>query len=480
MKLKIINSLDNIRVDMFFLPVFGKEFIKEIDKMFNGTAKVLKSKKFEGNPGEKLIHSIPELNGTPVIFVGAGKVSGPDTYRNLASVILKLIKEYKVKKSVLIMKREKGFGSLNISNFLDYLLLNSYTFNKYISGKDTFNPEKIFIYTENKKEFVKVLKESEKVVGIVEKTRDLVNEIPAKVTPKFIKSLAKKLSVNENITLRIYEGKALEKEKLNGLLSVGKGSVNKPALVKVTYSPKNYKKTVAIVGKGITYDSGGLNIKTGSYMSDMKSDMSGTAAVLGVIELMSILKSPVKIISFLPLAENMPSGESYKPDDIIIFGNNKSVEIKNTDAEGRLVLADAIIMASKEKPDYIVELSTLTGAIISALGDSFAGLFTSDDSLSGKLIEAGEKSGEFLWRMPMYKSYKKSIKSKIADLKNADYGTASSIKAGLFLNEFTDSVPFAHIDIAGTAFINEETGYNSVIGATGFGVRLLYYFLKTL
>ncbi len=176
----------------------------------------------------------------------------------------------------------------------------------------------------------------------------------------------------------------------------------------------------------------------------------------------------------------MPSERSYKPDDIITFRNGKSVEIFNTDAEGRLVLADAIILASEEKPDFLIELSTLTGSIVAALGESFAGMFTRNSTLSKHLKAAGDRTGEYLWEMPLYDSYKSSIKSKVADLKNAGYGAASSIKAGLFLNEFSGSTPFAHLDIAGTAFIEKENEYFGTTGSTGFGIRLLYNFLKSI
>jgi leucyl aminopeptidase len=212
----------------------------------------------------------------------------------------------------------------------------------------------------------------------------------------------------------------------------------------------------------------------------MKSDMSGAAVVLGITEAISKLKLPVIVDAFAPIAENMPGQYAYKPGDIITFNNKKTVEIFDTDAEGRLLLADALIMASKEDPDCIIELSTLTGSIANFLGDGIAGLMGNNETLMSMLLDSGGNTGEQLWQLPLIEVYKESIQSKIADLKNAGYGRASAIKAGLFLNEFIKKIPFAHIDIAGTAFLSKPNTLYAQEGATGFGVRLLLDFLQDL
>ncbi|MCK5003601.1 MAG: leucyl aminopeptidase [Candidatus Aminicenantes bacterium] len=465
---------------MIIFPIIGKRSLVDIKKKYPGAELELRGKNFKGSEGEKLICSTGLPGNNTLMMIGAGTSGNPDNIRKLARNILIAIKEFKLKRSAINLAQSIELKELEIINFIDYLNLNSYSFNRYISKKDIFSPEEITILVNNKNKYQRILKERSEISGIVDYVRDLINETPAIVTPEYMKKKAIELSGRENVDVEIFDDKRLIKEKLNGLINVGRGSKLKPLMAKISYTPDKFKNKIAIVGKGITYDSGGLNIKTGSHMSTMKSDMSGSAVALGIIDLISQFKLPVKLISFLPLAENMPGSGSYKPDDIILFRNGKSVEILNTDAEGRLVLADAIIMASEENPDYIIELSTLTGSIVNALGTSIAGLFTLDKSLSRKLKASGESTGEFVWEMPLYQSYKKSISSKISDLKNAGYGNASSIKAGLFLNEFSGKVPFAHIDIAGTAFIEKESEYHSVSGATGFGIRLLYNFLKSI
>lgn len=466
--------------EIIIYPVSGKKSLAKVKEKYPAVSRDLKNSNFTGSEGEKLICSTGLSENSTLMMIGAGDSINKDSMRKLARNILMIVQEFKLKKSVIDLAQNIGIDVIDLTNFIDYLYLNAYSFRKYISKKDTFKPQLISILVNEDNKYTGIVEERSAVSGVVEGVRDLINDIPAIVTPEYMRSEALKLSERENIIAEVFNEERLKKEKLNGLLNVGRSSPHNPVLIKLSYTPDRYKKEIAVVGKGITYDSGGLNIKTGSHMSTMKSDMSGSAIALGIIDLISQFRLPVKVTSFLPLAENMPGEGSYKPDDVIVFRNGKSVEILNTDAEGRLVLADAIIMASEEKPDYIIEMSTLTGSIVGALGNSLAGLFTLNKSLSKKLIASGVITGELLWEMPMYQSYQKNIKSKIADLKNAGYGNASSIKAGLFLNEFSGKVPFAHIDIAGTAFIEKENEYHSVTGATGFGIRLLYNFLKSI
>ncbi|MEN8154920.1 MAG: leucyl aminopeptidase family protein [Acidobacteriota bacterium] len=477
MKIRLKQKKEYIGKEFIITPITGKKGLAGIVNELPGMSNEIKKGGFKGNEGEKLICSPGNKN---ILLIGTGAPLKEDLTRKLSKNVLTIIKEFKLKKPVIDVSGIEAGNDNVISNFIDYLFLNIYAFDKYIKSENRFAPESMIILVNDKKRFMRILNERKKISGIVDYVRDLINETPSIVTPEYMKNKALSVSEVRNIKIEVFDHKKLKKEKLNGLLNVGTGSEHKPLLVKMSYVPGKYKQTVAIVGKGITYDSGGLNIKPGSHMSTMKSDMSGSAVALGIINLASLMNLPVKIVSYLPLAENMPSERSYKPDDIITFRNGKSVEIFNTDAEGRLVLADAIIMASEEKPDFLVELSTLTGSIVSALGNSFAGVFSMNRDLLKKLEAAGERTGEYLWEMPLYKNYKSSIKSKIADLKNAGYGNASSIKAGLFLNEFSGSTPFAHIDIAGTAFIEKENEYFSTTGATGFGVRLIFNFLKSI
>jgi leucyl aminopeptidase len=358
--------------------------------------------------------------------------------------------------------------------------LNHYRFERYKSKKSRGVDQIRLVFkkpTSLKRNDLKLRETIQRQVTLV---RDLINEIPAKITPDSLVQVFRDSAAANGLQLAVYRKKELEELGLNGLLAVGASSCSSPALLTLSHVPESFSRTIALVGKGITFDAGGLNLKPGSSMDEMKSDMAGAAAVLGAVSVAAELALPIRVLGFAALAENMPGRRAYKPGDIITFANRKTVEIVDTDAEGRLVLADALIMAARLKPDAIIGLSTLTGAIVSALGDSWAGLFCRNKKLSSALLQAAEACGEFLWQLPLPAEYRESITSKIADLKNAKYNGASSIKAGLFLHEFTGNVPFAHLDIAGTAFLSKPNFCLSAEGATGFGVRLLVEWLMKM
>lgn len=479
MKIELIKKTDKKKFDVEIVPVFGKKYLKTLFEKYDGIEHFIKKFDFSGESGNSMVLNFAESKGRTTILAGAGSNINFDTIRKLSKAIIENITDINTEKVLISFMNEVLLPDDIMSNFIDFLYINSYKFRKYKKEKNEKKINFIGIYPGDNSTDKNKFNERLILNEAVRYVRDLINDIPSKINPVYLKDQAKTISKDPFIKLSIFEGRELEKEQLNGLISVGNGSVNKPALIKLSYIPEKYSKEISLVGKGITYDSGGLNIKPGKSMLTMKSDMSGAAILLGIIKILTKLKIQVKINAFIPVAENMPDGSAYKPDDIILFRNGKSVEIINTDAEGRLILADAIIMASEEKPDMIIEFSTLTGSIVSALGDSFAGLMSRNKNLAKKLIKSGEITGEYLWEMPLYENYRKSIKSKISDLKNADYGGASSIKAGLFLDEFASDIPFAHIDIAGTAFLEKPNEYYSNTGATGYGVRLIYNFLKS-
>ena len=276
------------------------------------------------------------------------------------------------------------------------------------------------------------------------------------------------------LKVQLLNEKELKQKKFGALLAVAAGSQSKPSLVVLEHKVKGAKKTVALVGKGVTFDSGGLNLKPGSSMAGMKADMSGAAAVAATLITAATLNKKINIIGAIPIVENMPSGRATRPGDIVNSFSGKSIEIGNTDAEGRLILIDAMsYVIKKYKPHSIIDLATLTGACMVALGEKIAGVFSNDDTLSRIIVESGEKTRERCWHMPLPEDYKKLLKSDFADLNNiSSTRWGGAITAALFLSEFVKDTPWAHIDIAGPAYINKASAYCGP-GGTGFGVRLL-------
>jgi leucyl aminopeptidase len=263
-----------------------------------------------------------------------------------------------------------------------------------------------------------------------------------------------------------------------GLLAVNAGSVRPPAFVIAEYRPAAPRGTAVLIGKGITFDSGGISIKPSASMGEMKYDMMGAATVLACVRAAKALKLPVRVVALAPTTENLPSGSATRPGDILRFRNGKTVEVDNTDAEGRLVLADALTYAERLRADVILDFATLTGAVLVALGHECAAVFTGDEALASDLLAAGDVTGERLWRLPLWDDYRENLRSDWADMKNTGGRQAGTINAAVFLKEFApDGVPWAHLDVAGVAhFEKEHAGYAA--GATGFGVALTMEYLK--
>ena len=313
--------------------------------------------------------------------------------------------------------------------------------------------------------------------------RDLVNMPPSDCTPKYLVSVCQNLGEKtNNIEVQVFDKKGLEDLNANGILCVGKGSSESPYFVKLTYHPKKANtrtklKKIALIGKGVTSDSGGLSLKPGDMMALMKCDMSGVGAVIAAMRCISELDLNIEVSAYLPLAENVINGSAMKPGDVVRTLSGKTVEIKNTDCEGRLLLADALALATRDNPDEIINLATLTYSSIVALGDVYGAIFSNNDELACELINAGEIEGERLWRMPLPKDYGECNRSPIADLTNCPDMFGGAIAAALFLKEFIpDNSKWAHIDISGVVMSKDEKFHQS-IGATGYGARLLMRYL---
>jgi leucyl aminopeptidase len=305
--------------------------------------------------------------------------------------------------------------------------------------------------------------------------RDLVNTSPSDLFPETFAAEAQRVAAACGLAVEVLDEKALAEGGYGGIVAVGQGSVHPPRLVRLAYTHPDASRTVVLAGKGITFDSGGLSLKPPKSMEWMKSDMGGAAAVLGALQAISVLKPAVNVIGYLPLAENMPSGSAQRPSDVITIRGGKTVEVLNTDAEGRLVLADALARSADDAPDLLVDIATLTGAQLVALGSRVAGVMANDDGLASDVAAAAEQAGEAAWPMPLPDELRKGLDSSVADLSNVSSDrNGGMLVAGLFLREFVpDGVPWAHLDIAGPSFNESEPFGYTPRGGTGAATRAL-------
>ncbi|MFH1196321.1 MAG: leucyl aminopeptidase [bacterium] len=414
-----------------------------------------------------------------------------DFFRNHAAGFIKKIKDEPLSYLHVFVPEYSNFKDLFPSEqyfyqtIIEGFHLGNYTFDKYFSeenkNKNKSKKLNMIFESENLILFEAAIEKTEHLIDSINFAKDLVNEPAITLTPHELAKRTKKELEKIDVHVRIFDEDELAKRNMHAILSVGGASANKPLMLVMNYKPagKN-KKKIALVGKGVTYDAGGLSIKPTAAMLEMKADMAGAALVIGAIKAAALLKLPVELIGIVPAVENVISGSSYKPGDVIITSSGKSIEVKDTDAEGRIVLSDALIYASKQKPDLIIDFATLTGAIAVALGLIASGLFTKNDELADDLLAAGNRTHERLWRMPFWDDYKKSIESDIADVSNLGPKWGGAITAGKFLEHFVDEkIPWAHLDIAGPAIKHEATNYTEKYD-TGFGVRLMVEYLQAL
>ena len=409
-----------------------------------------------------------------IILISIKNNLKPSDIENLGAELYGNIKNVKDSQYILYSDTVKSKVENFTSYFLHGLKLKSYEFKKYKTKKDSRNISINVVGNKNQPSTQTQLRFRALEEGTFY-ARDLVSEPGNVLHPdeyaKRLNSLKK-----DGIKINIYDEKKLKKLGMNALLGVGMGSIRGSYLVTMEWKgAKNNSKPVAFVGKGVTFDTGGYSLKPARFMEDMTYDMAGSAAVVGLIKSLALRKAKINAVGVVGLVENMVSGVAQRPGDIVKSYSGKTIEVLNTDAEGRLVLADALTFTEKKfKPKFIIDLATLTGAIIVCLGSEYAGLFSNNDKLSKELFTAGEKVEEKLWRMPLHKNYDKLMDSKNADVQNINYvGGAGSTTAAQFLQRFIlNKTPWAHLDIAGMAFSKYGGALNSR-GATGFGVRLL-------
>jgi leucyl aminopeptidase len=365
--------------------------------------------------------------------------------------------------------------------FIVGLLLGSYRWSqkRNEAGRDD-PPGEVRLLTAGPDEHADVLTAARTVAAAVALARDLTNMPSARKTPAWLADQAVAVAAECGLTARVWEAGELAAHGFGGLLAVGSGSARPPCLIELGYQPARWHEHVVLAGKGITFDSGGLSLKPGDGMKLMKTDMAGGAAVIAVMSALGRLGVRSRVTGLVPAAENMPSGSALRPGDVITHFGGRTVEVLNTDAEGRLVLADALAYADAVlQPDVMVDIATLTGAVRVALGTQIGAMYASDERLARDLLAAASVSGDALWRMPLVDEYREAFDSPVADLANIPYGSrarAGSIDAALFLREFTGGRPWAHLDIAGAARSSAEEGENTK-GGTGYGTRLLLAWL---
>jgi leucyl aminopeptidase len=364
-----------------------------------------------------------------------------------------------------------------VSAVAEGLLLGSYRFRKYrTTGDQQPPPDRAIVLTHAaaSKALKEAVRRAETVCAAVALTRDLSNTPAGDLHPADLAAAAEAVAEASGLVVEVLNEKALRKGSYGGLLGVGSGSMHPPRLIRLSYTSPRATKTIALVGKGITFDSGGLSLKPAAAMEWMKADMSGAAAVIATMQVVAALKPPVNVIGYAPAAENMPGGTAIRPSDVLTLRGGKTVEVVNTDAEGRLILADAISRAGEDNPDVIIDVATLTGAQLVALGSRTGAVMANDDDLRAAIVDAADRAGEAMWPMPLPPELRSSLDSTIADLSNLGDRMGGMLVAGLFLKEFVpEGVRWAHVDIAGPAYNQGDAFGYTPKGGTGAAVRTL-------
>lgn len=402
-----------------------------------------------------------------------------DSIRSAATIAIQTLKTSNALAATIDVNAE------NLQAVVEGVILGGYEFNKYKSKVEKSKLKNVYLKCDAVEELSKAFEDAVIIAEATCFTRDIVNTIPDELHPPSFAKLAKKLAKENELECTVLDEKGLKKEKMNAMLAVGRASRHESQLIHLAYKPQNAKKRVALVGKGLTYDSGGLSLKPGPSMITMKMDKAGACATLGMIKAASELKLDIEVHVFIGAVENMIGGDAYKPDDVVVTRSGKTIEIRNTDAEGRVVLSDVLDYAQDilKEPDYIFDFATLTGACMVALGQYTTGVMGHSSELKHTINASAKKSGELTASLPFNRHLKKLLKSSLADISNmasAPFGGA--ITAGLFLDNFIkdeNKDKWLHFDIAGSAYTEKPWDCN-VYGATGAGVRMISEFLKEL
>ncbi len=456
---------------------------KKLDAAVAGLLKkVVAEERFTGKSGQALtLHSHGRIAADRVLLIGAGKKAEakPDLpeWRDVAAKAIKCAQSASLSGAALVVPAEAEavqFSSLGA-------LLTAYKFDKYFTGekKKKIPVEEFRLLSTESEPLKNTVKRAEKIARGVMQARDLVNEPAAEMTPRRMAEVAQKLAKDFSLEAKVFGPEECKKLGMGMYLAVSQGSDEEPRLIHLTYRPAGKaQKRIALIGKGVTFDSGGLSLKPSASMEDMKIDMAGAAAVLSAISVLAELKVNYEVHAIAACTENMLSAKSYKLGDVLRSMNGKTVEINNTDAEGRLTLGDAITYALTEvKPDEIFDFATLTGACMVALGPHTAGVMGTSDELTGRWLEAAKRAGEDMWQLPLNEKLRDQLKSEVADMRNTGERYGGALTAGLFLKEFAGETPWVHVDLAGPAAADKDAGYIAK-GGTGFGVATIVEYLS--
>lgn len=490
MKIDVVHEkLDTVASELiavgFFSPVSGlPDSLKAVDEKLGGAiSHVISEKEFEGELYQlRMVSTLAKIPAGNILLVGLGKKEDVtlETLRRVSGHVARAVRDGAGITSFSVLLHEldipKTTKDERAQAVAEGLMLGSYQFIKY----KTVDKDKIKVLTDVQIIGTGIEEPVRKGIILGEcqnHVRDLANEPGSNLKPQDLANAAKNVE-QFGVKVTVYDKKQIEKLGLTALLAVNRGSVNEPRFVVMEYNGGGKTKT-ALVGKGITFDSGGLNIKPGDSMLTMNSDMCGAAVVIGSLRAAAMLKLPINLVGVFASTENMPGMDAYKPGDIVPTYSGKTIEVANTDAEGRVVLSDALAYTEKVlKPDRMIDFATLTGACVVALGSVCAGIMGKDETLISKLIASGNATGERVWQLPFFQEYHDQVKSEVGDVRNlgAVRKEAGAITAGTFLAAFVEKTPWAHIDIAGTSWSEVESGYTKK-GGTGFGVRMVIHAL---
>jgi leucyl aminopeptidase len=482
-------GVERIRTDLLVLPVMENRVedstLRLLDRRLGGgLSRRIKKSRFTGAEGTSLLHATGgALPAAYLLLVGMGKGEEIelDSWRKAAARARKEAGAIGAEEIALhfIPNREPETA---VGAVVEGVLLASYQFNKYRSNsKPAAAVRALTLFRPGLRRSAAMERAASLAVDLspgVYVARDLVNEPPSVTTARFLAEQAGRTCRGRGLRVEVWGKKKIQAMNLAGLLAVNRGSAEEPRFIIIRYQPPRARKKVALIGKGITFDSGGLSLKPAKSMETMKLDMAGGAAIIGAMSRLPYLRPEIEVTGYIPTTDNLPSGSAQKPGDIIRYLNGKTVEVLNTDAEGRLILADALAYAAKQKPDCMITLATLTGACMVALGTEVAGVFGNHQPLVDDVIRSGSEAGEKLWQLPLVKEYREEIKSSVADIKNVGGSYGGAITAALILQEFVGDVSWAHLDIAGPAFAEKDTP-GCPKGGTGFGVRTLLKFLAS-